>query len=99
MFTSGVTALKVKGTWAFPLAFSILWYAFVLLFPLTWGGINPYQNFVNNAYLWLLIGVLFRLPGLVAQQQAEDANTAEAYRLAPQPAVGRQSSPLPSFPR
>jgi hypothetical protein len=97
MFTSGVAALKVKGTWAFPLAFSILWYAFVLLFPLTWGGINPYQNFVNNAYLWLLIGVLFRLPGLVAEQKAEDGSTAEAYRLAP--ASGRAPSRAPLFQR
>jgi O-antigen ligase len=58
--------LRLKGTWAFPVAFSIFWFAFVLLFPLTWGGLAPYQNFVMNAYLWLLVGVLFRLPALVA---------------------------------
>jgi hypothetical protein len=24
-----------------------------------------YQNYVSNAYLWLLIGILFRLPDLL----------------------------------
>jgi glycosyltransferase involved in cell wall biosynthesis len=56
---------KLKGTWAFPAAFSILWFAVPLFFPFTWGNITMYQNFVVNAYLWLLAGVLFRLPTLV----------------------------------
>jgi hypothetical protein len=30
----------------------------------------PYQNYVMNAYLWLLIGVLFRLPHLAGIQQS-----------------------------
>ncbi len=59
--------LKLKGTWAFPLALSITWFAFILLFPMTWGGLVQYQNFISNAYLWLLVGVLFRLPDLVKQ--------------------------------
>jgi len=59
-------SIKVKGTWAFPVALSISWYAFLLLFPLTWGNITMYQNFVLNAYFWLLVGILFRLPTLVA---------------------------------
>ena len=29
--------------------------------------IQPYQNFILNAYFWLLVGVLFRLPDLVKQ--------------------------------
>jgi hypothetical protein len=32
-------------------------------------GIVAYQNFVNNAYLWLLIGILFRLPKLAQMPQ------------------------------
>ena len=63
--------LSLKGTWAFPTALSILWFAFLLLFPLTWGAINAYQNFVTNAYFWLLVGVLFRLPDLVRQDTVE----------------------------
>jgi hypothetical protein len=62
---AGKVLLKLKGTWAFPVALSIVWFAFLLLFPLTWGSIVGYQNFVMNAYLWLLVGVLFRLPTLV----------------------------------
>ena len=60
--------LKLKGTWAFPVAFSISWFAFFLLFAITWGGIGGFENFVLNAYFWLLVGVLFRLPGLVNQR-------------------------------
>jgi hypothetical protein len=33
----------------------------------TYGGMQGYQDFMLNAYLWLLIGTLFRLPALVAR--------------------------------
>lgn len=56
---------KLRQTRFFPIAFAIFWYAFLLLFPLTYGGLAPYQNFVCNAYLWLLVGVLFRLPDIL----------------------------------
>ena len=67
MFEASKVLLKLKGTWAFPLALSIFWFAFYLLFPRTYGGMQGYQDFVLNAYLWLLVGILFRLPGLVGQ--------------------------------
>lgn len=66
--------LKLKGTWAFPVAFSILWFSFFLLFAMTWGGIGGFENFVLNAYFWLLVGVLFRLPALIDQNAAELGN-------------------------
>jgi hypothetical protein len=56
---------KVKGTQWFPIAFVIFWYAFVLLLPITFTGFSMYEDFVSNAYLWLSLGVLFRLPTLV----------------------------------
>jgi len=56
---------RLKGTHLFPVGFSIFWFAFVLLFPMTYGGLFAYQNYVLNAYLWLLLGVLFRLPALL----------------------------------
>jgi hypothetical protein len=62
---------KLKGSPWFPLAFMIFWYAFLLLFPITYAGINPYQDFVLNAYLWLLVGVLFRLPQIALSAQDE----------------------------
>jgi hypothetical protein len=56
---------RLRGTRFFPIAFAIFWYAFLLLYPLTYGGLAPYQNYVNNAYLWLLLGIFFRLPDLL----------------------------------
>jgi hypothetical protein len=58
--------IRLKGTWAFPVAFCIFWFSFLLLFPMTYAGMQAYQNFILNAYLWLLVGVLFRLPALVS---------------------------------
>ena len=55
---------KLKGSPFFPLAFVIFWYCSMVFFPATFGGIQPYQDFVLNAYLWLLLGILFRLPSL-----------------------------------
>jgi len=69
---------RMRGSPLFPLAFVIFWYAFMVLFPLTYNGLNTYQNFVMNAYLWLLIGVLFRLPTmkLAAESGRESAGTS-----------------------
>jgi hypothetical protein len=57
---------QLRGTRFFPIGFAIFWFAFLLLFPFTFGGITAYQNYVNNAYMWLLVGILFRLPDLLA---------------------------------
>ncbi len=59
----------LRGSPWFPLAFVIFWYAGLLLFPLTFNGLQPYQDFVLNAYLWLLLGILFRLPSLALSAQ------------------------------
>jgi hypothetical protein len=57
---------RLTDTPLYPLGFSIFWYAALLLLPFTYGSLTSYQNYVMNAYLWLLIGVLFRLPDLAA---------------------------------
>ncbi|HTZ73629.1 MAG TPA: hypothetical protein VMB47_06895 [Candidatus Aquilonibacter sp.] len=54
----------LRQTRFFPIAFAILFYAFLLLYPLTYGNLDAFENYTNNAYLWLLVGVLFRLPEL-----------------------------------
>ena len=59
---------RLKGTSLFLLGFAIWWFVFMLLFPYTYGGMQAYQNFVLNAYLWLLVGLLFRLPSLCQSQ-------------------------------
>ena len=57
----------LRETRFFPIAVAIGWYVFVLLFALTYLTLDAYQNYVNNAFCWLLIGVLFRLPDLAQQ--------------------------------
>jgi hypothetical protein len=59
----------LKGSPWFPLGFMIFWYAFLLLIPLTYEGLSAYQEFILNAYLWLLLGILFRLPKLALDAQ------------------------------
>lgn len=56
----------LKGSPWFPLAFMIFLYAIVLLLPMTFISIDAYQDFILNAYLWLLLGILFRLPKLAS---------------------------------
>ncbi|HWZ53403.1 MAG TPA: hypothetical protein VNV84_01535, partial [Candidatus Acidoferrales bacterium] len=58
--------VRLRQSRFFPFAFAIIWYVFLLLYPFTYGGLSAYQNFVNNAYMWLLVGVFFKLPELLA---------------------------------
>ena len=60
---------NLRGTVYFPLGFAIWWYTVISLILLMYLTIAVYQNFVNNAYLWLLIGVLYRLPKLAQMPQ------------------------------
>jgi hypothetical protein len=83
LISSWKVVKKLKGTPAFPLGFMIFWYAFLLLLPLTYLGLQPYQDFVMNAYLWLLLGALFRLPTL-----GLTAETTQHNRVAPAQLMG-----------
>jgi O-antigen ligase len=56
---------QLRATPMFPVAFSIFWFAFIVLFPLSFVGLSTYQDFIINANLWILIGILFRLPALL----------------------------------
>jgi len=69
LFSAWKVVKKLKGTPWFPMGFAIFWYAFFLLFPDTFGGIQAYEDFLLNAYLWLLLGILFRLPTLALSAQ------------------------------
>jgi hypothetical protein len=60
---------KLRGSPWFPLGFVILWYAWFILFPSTYGGMASYEDFLLNAYLWLLLGILFRLPTIALSSQ------------------------------
>ena len=56
---------RLRQTRLCPIGVAVLWYAFLLLIPLTFGSLNSYLNYINNVYLWLMVGVLFRLPTLL----------------------------------
>jgi hypothetical protein len=57
---------RLRQTRFFPIGLSILWFAFLLLYPMTYGGLAAYQNYTNSVYLWILVGILFRLPEIQA---------------------------------
>jgi hypothetical protein len=69
LFSAWRVVKKLKGSPWFPLGFVIFWYTFFLLFPATFGGIQPYEDFLLNAYFWLLLGLLFRLPTIALSAQ------------------------------
>jgi hypothetical protein len=75
------TVLKLRQTRMFPIGFMVFWFAAVLLFPQTFGSMNNYQDYVVNAYLWLLIGILFRLPEMIATGPVPVAAPHEARRF------------------
>jgi len=76
--------VKLKGTPWFPIGFVIFWYAFLLLIPITFYGFVAYQDFIMNAYLWILLGILFRLPTLLRDE-------VQAQFIAQQAVAARQA--------
>src|SRR5437667_3430575 len=80
LFSAWQVVKKLRGSPWFPLAFVIFWYAGLLLLPMTFSGMQPYEDSVLNAYLWLLLGILFRLPTLaVSAQYAATAQSSPIY--------------------
>lgn len=59
----------MHGSPWFPLAFVIFWLLFMSFFPMGYTSIIFYQDFIVNAYLWILLGILFRLPKLALSAQ------------------------------
>ena len=84
---------SLHGSPWFPLAFVIFWLMFLTFFPMGYTSIIFYQDFIVNAYLWILLGVLFRLPKLALSAQfAPLVAAGSPAELASQP--NRQ----PAFP-
>lgn len=77
---------RLSSTPFYPLSLAILWYVFWVLLPYMWSGPQTYQNFIVNAYLWLLVGVLFRLPALASPPAPRAFTVAESPLPAAQPA-------------
>jgi len=81
LFAAWRVVRKLKGSPWFPLGFVIFWYAFFLLGPATFGGMVAYEDFLLNAYFWLMLGLLFRLPTMALSAQfAVNALDAQATR-------------------
>ena len=60
---------SLRGSPWFPLAFVIFWLVFLTFFPIGYNSLTFYQDFLVNAYLWILLGVLFRLPKIALSAQ------------------------------
>jgi hypothetical protein len=69
LFSPWKVAKKLKGSPWFPLSFVIFSYSFFLLIVATYGGIAAYEDYLLNAYLWLLLSMLFRLPTIALSAQ------------------------------
>jgi hypothetical protein len=69
---------QLRGSPWFPVGTVVFWFAFIMLFPLMAGGIQAYEDFVLNAYLWLLIGILFRLPQIKVSAELVAGQAAAA---------------------
>ncbi|HXJ06528.1 MAG TPA: hypothetical protein VNH65_15595 [Candidatus Acidoferrum sp.] len=81
LFSAWRVVRKLRGSPWFPVGFVIFWYAFFLLGPATFGGMASYEDFLLNAYFWLLLGILFRLPTIALSAQfAIDAPATQPAR-------------------
>jgi hypothetical protein len=80
-FSAWRIARNLRGSPWFPLSFVIFWYVFLLVIPMSYYTFVVYQDYVMNAYFWLLLGILFRLPDLA--QKTFQAQTAA--KLASEP--------------
>jgi hypothetical protein len=69
LFSAWRIVRRLKGSPWFPVAFVIFWYAFMIFIPLTYGGMQAYEDFLLNSYLWLTLGLLFRLPTIALSSQ------------------------------
>ena len=72
IFCSWGVVRKLKQTPYFPIAFAILWFTSILLILDTFAGFQPFENYINNAYLWLLLGILFRHQTLSAEYKRDN---------------------------
>ena len=76
-FSITISAWKVvkelRGTSWFPLAFVIFLFSCLLFFPMTFVSFSTYQDFIINVYLWLSLGILWRLRMFLKTGQADHA--------------------------
>jgi hypothetical protein len=71
---------KLKGSPWFPIGFCIFLFTALLLLPMTFASMVMYQDFLVNAYFWLLLGILFRLPSLALSAQFANLPAPQRYQ-------------------
>lgn len=69
---------SLRHTRLFPFSFALFWFLVYLLGIVTFYGLVAYQNYLMNAYAWLFVGMLFRLPGLVENRKTISTPHANA---------------------
>lgn len=72
--------LRMRGSPLFPIACAVFLYTGFVLIPQMVGGLQAYEDFVVNAYFWLLLGLVFRLPHLkaaVEQTHGQSVNVGQ----------------------
>jgi hypothetical protein len=74
---------KLRQTRLFPVGFGAFWFIAVILIPETYASLNVYQDYILQAYLWMLVGILYRLPELLV------ARPVPVPDPVPAPAVSR----------
>ena len=84
---------SLHGSPWFPLAFVIFWLMFLTFFPMGYNSVIFFQDFIVNAYLWILLGVLFRLPKLALSDPF-----APVVALGSQAELASQANRQPAFP-
>jgi len=62
-------ARRLRGSPWFPIAFVIFWFIFLVFFPIGYNSLAFYQDFLVNAYLWILVGILYKLPSIALSAQ------------------------------
>jgi len=78
---------QLRGSPWFPIAFVIFWFIFMVFFPMGYSSLSFYQDFLVNAYLWILIGILYRLPRMALSAQFAAEGATVASRSAPRRAT------------
>ena len=61
--------VSLRNSRFFWLGLGIGFYVFFILFAWFYLGMQVYQNYITQAFLWLLVGVLFRLPMLAREPE------------------------------
>ena len=83
LFSAWGVVIRLRGSPWFPVGFVVFWHSLFMLLPTMISGIQAYEDFVLNAYFWLLLGVLFRLPHLKAAAEIAGAEYTLARQQQP----------------